>query len=211
MVKKQNLINDGGGISKQKRDATATKKGRNKSKKDTTSIHLKKMPLDEFQKITGKEIKTFSAKQVLELLLWHSWALTKEQIDEISPESIKAITPKDLQHFTPKTLRLMNTRQLKTMTIEQIHSLRPIQIAALSPDQLTCLSKKQVQALLPSHIAALSSSQIFSLVTSGKLAAMSSKQFTDMPQQTRTRIRLLKSQLFPRRIKPPTPQYASSI
>lgn len=159
---------------------------------------FKDMPLEQLQEITSATIEKLTMKQILELLIWRSWLLSEQLIQQVPPKDIRLIPPKCIQKMTPRTFKMMSTKQFEKITPLQIQAMRPIHMCAISPQYITIMTKKQIRALQPSHIAALNTNQLLSLIVSGKLLAMTQKQLTNIPSNIRTKIHLLKRQIFPK-------------
>lgn len=158
--------------------------------------HLKDMPLAEFQKIAEKDLARFSSPEILEALLWRSWALSKEQVRRISPEAIQSISPRNLHHMIPKTLKMMSPKQVAAFTILQIRALSPMQMSAITDEHFRAMTEEQIKALLPTQIEVMSGQQIMNLAASGQLGFMKDRQFMRLPKEVRKRIHDLKELLF---------------
>ena len=159
---------------------------------------LKEMPWDLFQETAEKGLENLSKKDILEVLLWKSWAISQEQLQKISIEAIQSIPPKLLHNLTAKTLHMMSSQQIASLKKGQIQSLRPLQISAITMEQLDSFTNEQIKALLPTQVAAMTSQQLLHLAASGQLKFMKENQFLLLPKNVYKRIIHLKQQLFPK-------------
>lgn len=160
---------------------------------------FKEMPLEQLQKLTEQSTEKLTARQILTLLIWRSWTLSKDLILKIPPKDIQRIPHHCIHNLSPNILKMMDAQQFKNITPEQIQVMRPVQMLAMTPEHIEILSQPQIKALKPSHIAALSNQQLFSFITSGKLGLLSEKQLSHIPRQTKGKIDQIKQQLFPKK------------
>ena len=159
---------------------------------------FRQMPLEQLQEIATVGSEKLTSKQILELMMRRSWVLSKKLIQKVPSKDIHKIPVQNIHNMTPQILKMMSEEQFKNLTPQQIHAMRPIQMCAMTLDHIKVMTQQQIRALQPAHIAALTNEQIFALFTSGKLINMTERQFSEIPEEVRHKIHLLKTHLFPK-------------
>ncbi|WP_425380976.1 hypothetical protein [Spiroplasma endosymbiont of Polydrusus pterygomalis] len=115
--------------------------------------------------LTKEQIEKLTPEQIQIFWPWQISELTTQQISWFIPQQISWLTAEQIQSFWSDQITWLTPEQIQTLTTAQIEAFTPEQIEAFTPQQIEALTPQQIETLTPEQIQAFWPWQISELTT----------------------------------------------